>query len=71
MQFEHLQRVEALYLTDGSIVGPAKGREIIVCIEPGQQAGVPWFAVFAGERLVSKFNGAHIEGVRYPTGETT
>ena len=47
------------------VVGTDDVTRIEVIMENGQMAGVPWFAVFNGDRMISKWNGAHIEGVGY------
>ena len=38
---------------------------IIVVMENGQMAGVPWFEVWTNNKLKSKWNGAKVQGVSY------
>ncbi len=37
---------------------------IIVILENGQLAGVPWFEVWKDRKMVSKWNGALVQGVK-------
>ena len=40
--------------------------KIVVVMENGQMAGVPWFAVISDEgEMISKWNAATVEGVIY------
>jgi len=45
-------------------VGEQKVTKIVVVMENGQMAGVPWFAVYREETLWHKCNGALLEGVK-------
>jgi hypothetical protein len=38
---------------------------IIVSMESGQMAGVPWFEVWKDGKIISKWNAAKCEGVLY------
>lgn len=44
-------------------VGQDGVEKITVVMENGQMAGVAWFAVWKGGRIVSKHNGALLESV--------
>ena len=48
-----------------SKVGHQGITRIVVVYEGGQGGGVPWFALYKGDKLFQKYNGALIEGVEY------
>ena len=64
-RFKEGEEVQALYFQDEQIirVGVRNTTKIVVVMENGQMAGVPWFAVFEGDKLTTKYNGALLEGV--------
>lgn len=64
-RFTHGQLVEGLIFNENSVIRVGhKGCTSIVCsLENGQMAGVPWFDVYKGEKCISKWNGALLEGV--------
>ena len=47
------------------MVGQNSVTSIIVAMENGQMASVPWFEVWTGNILSAKYNGAKILGVEY------
>ena len=51
------------------VAGAAGVTRIEVYHEPGNGAAVPWFAVWAGDRLVARVNSAYVESVGYKGGE--
>jgi len=56
--------IEALVFPDsGEIKVGRDAAKISVVFENGQMAGVPWFAVWKNGRMVSKWNGAELQGV--------
>ena len=63
--FKQGQEVKSIYWPEGgeSTVGKGGIERITVVMENGQMAGVPWFAVWKEGKIVSKFNGAMLEGV--------
>lgn len=64
--FQQGQKLKAIYLTDGARISVGgEVDEIIIIMENGQMAGVPWFAVFKDGKMVSKWNAALVEGVEY------
>lgn len=63
--FEEGDAISALFFKDDQAirVGMAKCTAIKVVMENGQMAAIPWFEVYEGESLRSKWNGALLEGV--------
>lgn len=69
-RFKEGQEVSKIYYPDDSYVEVGdlyeandQGLEvenITVTMENGQMAGVPWFNVWVGGRIVAKHNGAHL-----------
>lgn len=58
--------IKAVYVDDDYFrVGEGGTTKIVVVMENGQMAGVPWFAVFAGDKLRGKFNAALVNSVEY------
>lgn len=59
------EEVSEIYWPDGSrIAAGINGvTKIVVVMEYGQMAAVPWFAVWDDHKIISKHNGAHIESV--------
>lgn len=39
--------------------------KIVVYKEAGQHCYVPWFAVYSGERIINRVNGAFVDNVWY------
>ena len=64
-QFKDGDKLRKILFADGPHLDVEGGRcdEIIVSMENGQMAGVPWFEVYQGGKLVSKWNAAAVEGV--------
>jgi len=62
--FKEGDKVSAIIFSEGAFrVGSGKCTSIKVVMENGQMAGVPWFEVYEGETMKSKWNGALLEGV--------
>ncbi len=63
-EFYEEQEVQSIFWPDGGDVSVGKNCEkITVILECGQMARVPWFAVWKHGKIVSKFNGAMLQGV--------
>lgn len=64
-QFYEGQELKAIYWPDGgeAEVGKHGVEKIVVVMECGQMAGVPWFAVWRNGEINQKFNAAHTDGV--------
>lgn len=65
--FEGQDNISAIYLPteNGCINTNGENEKIIVSMEYGQMAGVPWFCYYKDGVLVSKWNAAYIEGVTF------
>jgi len=65
-EFKEGQEVQELFWpNEGSVsVGRLGVEKITVVMECGQMMGVPWFAIWKNGKVTSKYNGAHLEGVR-------
>lgn len=50
-------------------VGRGDVTAITVEAVPGQNANVPWFRVWHGKSVASRWNAAHLEGVVYVGGQ--
>lgn len=63
--FKEGQAVQGITHPDGSEihVGCVGVDKITVVSEYGQMAGVPWFAVWKGDKITDKYNGAHLARV--------
>ena len=60
------ERIKAIYFTNGDVMRVGGDiTKIKVIMENGQMAGVPWLAIYGGEKVKSKFNAALVEGVEY------
>lgn len=61
------ERVQAIYFPNDEVirVGEVRVTKIKVVMENGQMAGVPWLAVYEGEKVTAKYNAALLEGVGY------
>lgn len=61
------QEVKAIFFSGAEEsffrVGHPPCKKITVVMEYGQMAGVPWFAVWDDHKIISKWNGAMLEGV--------
>lgn len=63
-EFKQGQQVKAIILASGDRYSvDICCTEIIVAMENGQMAGVPWFDIWIDNEIVSKINGAHVETV--------
>jgi hypothetical protein len=66
MSFEQGDNLEAINFKSGEFIRVGKNCDsIIVSMENGQMAPVPWFEVWKEGKLVSKWNAAQTEGVQY------
>ena len=50
-------------LAENFCVGRGGVDRITVCMEYGQEAKVPWFAIWVDGRVVTKVNAVHVETV--------
>ena len=58
--------LEAIYFEDDQELRVGRDCDsIIVVMENGQMAGVPWFEVWKGGKLASRWNAAKVQGVAY------
>ena len=69
--FEQGQLLQAIYFNDDSVLevgrehaGMPTVTEIMVVMENGQMAGVPWFLVTLSDGSQTKWNAAHVDGVK-------
>ena len=64
-RFQEGQEVKGIYWPGETsvTVGNNNVEKITVVMEYGQMAAVPWFAVWKEGTVVSKWNGAMLEGV--------
>lgn len=64
-EFKDGQKIKSLYLPDGHFFtsGVSGIEEIVVVMQNGQMAGVPWFLVKNDNGQESMWNGALAEGV--------
>lgn len=63
-EFRNGDKLKAIYLSNGhAFTVGTNCDEIIVGMEYGQMAYVPWFEVCAGGKVLSKWNAALAEGV--------
>ena len=64
--FSQGDTVQAIYFDDDQELRVGRDCDLIVVVmENGQMAGVPWFEVYKDCRLISKWNGAKVQGVSY------
>ena len=64
MQFSQGDLLNAIFFEDEQIIRAGIHCDsIIVSMEAGQMAGVPWFEVWKDGKCVSKWNAAKVEGV--------
>ena len=64
-EFKDGQKLWGIYWDMGSLKVGGSVEEIVVVMENGQYADVPWFACYRGGKLVSKWNAALCQGVVY------
>lgn len=65
MRFINGQKIKALFFSEEVSIS-AGGEfcdEIIVSMQNGQMAEVPWFDVYKEGKIISKWNGAALQGV--------
>jgi len=66
MIFLQGEQLAGIWFEDGQILKAGEHCDsIIVSMENGQMAGVPWFEVWKDGKLISKWNAAKVEGVLY------
>lgn len=67
MEFKNGDLVKKLVFNDDSTVsaGGEYCDTIIVSMESGQMAGVPWFECWKDRKLIAKWNGAFVHGVLF------
>jgi len=66
MQFEQGEQLAAAFFDDGQVLKVGDHCDsIVVSMEAGQMAGVPWFEVWKDGKMISKWNAAKCEGVAY------
>lgn len=66
MIFEQGQLLGAIFFDNGHTIKVGDNCDsIIVSMENGQMAGVPWFEVRVNDSLVCKYNAALCKGVLY------
>lgn len=65
--FKEGQELKAIFWPEGGEieVGKSKCTRIVVVMETGQMARVPWFEVWKDGKSVAKYNGALVEGIEY------
>ena len=64
MEFKAGDHIKSIYFCGtASLTVGATCDDITVIMERGQMSLVPWFAVWKGGVIVSKWNAAHVEGV--------
>ena len=65
MKFCEGDLIKVIYIDESGVIRAETGTcdSIIVSMENGQMADVPWFEVWKDGRCVSKWNGAMIYGV--------
>lgn len=70
-QFFEGQKLETLIFNDESLIVAGQGGmiDIIVVMENGQMAGVPWAKCTGDRGDIWKYNLAHVQGVRYRAGD--
>jgi hypothetical protein len=61
------ENIKAIYVDSEQVirVGECEVSKIIVIMENGQMAGVPWLAVIQCGEMTLKYNAALIQGVDY------
>jgi hypothetical protein len=60
------ENITGIYLSGNETISVGgKVTKIVVVMEYGQMAGVPWLAVFEGDKMSAKYNASMIEGVLY------
>lgn len=63
MQFKEGDKIHQLYFSDEQLLTAGTDcDQIVVSMENGQMAGVPWFECYKGGKIISKWNGAMVEG---------
>ncbi len=66
MEFKNGEQLASIVIKDDSVIRVGEQCDsIIVSMESGQMAGVPWFEVWRDGKLISKWNAAACEGVGY------
>ncbi|MCP5080006.1 MAG: hypothetical protein GY951_18420 [Psychromonas sp.] len=67
MKFKDGEEVQGICFSDDSIIKVGEGPcdNITVSMENGQMAEVPWFEVWVDGKVISKWNGAQIDGVLF------
>jgi len=66
MGFEVGQHLQAICWPNDVMIKVGEScDDIVVIMEHGQMAGVPWFGVIKNGQVVSKWNAALCEGVLY------
>jgi hypothetical protein len=66
-EFKEGQKFQSIYIGGEQIsLGCGTAYKITVVMEKGQYCDLPWFAVYDYHgKLISKWNGAFVEGVVY------
>lgn len=66
MQFEQGEQLVGICFEGDQVLKAGEHCDsIIVSMENGQMAGVPWFEVWKDGKMISKWNAAKTEGVLY------
>lgn len=66
MQFKEGDKLVGIIFENNEMIRVgADCDDIIVVMESGQMAGVPWFEVWRDGRIISKWNAAKCDGVLY------
>ena len=66
MAFENGEQLAGFYFEDGQTLKVGEQCDaIIVSMENGQMAIVPWFEVWKDGKIISKWNAAKIAGALY------
>lgn len=64
MVFKEGEKIRVIFLTDGaSIRSEVDCDSIVVSLESGQMACVPWFDVIVDGKVKTRWNAALVEGV--------
>ena len=64
MQFKQGEKFSKLYFDDEQSIEVGRDCSLIVVeMENGQMAGVPWFEVYQDGLMISKWNAALVQGV--------
>ena len=65
------REIKSLQLPDGEMIGVGNRgiTKIVAYCEPGEYCGVPWFAVYTNNEILSRVNAKCVESVIYKTGK--